>query len=210
MVENRALTDSELMLSVAGHDSKAIEQLYDRYSSLLYTLIKKISQEKETAEEILSDVFIIIWNRADHFDSKTSSVFTWLVTLTRNKTIDVLKRKKGGSDLPDYTDEFEIENILPKLSPAIIPLELEEALKKRDNIVNAINGLTDAQQLVLTLSYFEGLGEKAAAEKLKIPAATVRSKLQVAMGILVQKITNSPGLISKRNQADGEEIILMD
>ena len=78
-------TDAEIMLKVAGYDSKALEQLYDRYSPILYTLIKKIVDDNENAEEILSDVFVIVWRQIDQFDFKTNNVYTWLVTLTRNK-----------------------------------------------------------------------------------------------------------------------------
>jgi len=55
-----SLTDTEIMLKIAGYDSKALEQLYDRYTPLLYTLIKKIISEKETAEEVMLEVFVII------------------------------------------------------------------------------------------------------------------------------------------------------
>lgn len=190
MVENRELTDSELMERIAGRDSKAIEKLYDRYSPLLYTLIKRTAIEREIAEEILSDIFIIIWKRINHFDLKINNVFTWLVLLARNKTIDVLKRKKNISGLPEYNDEYEIENILPKLSPAIKTFDLEEALRMKDKISKALNELTEAQKLVLNLSYFEGLDEKDISARLKIPAATVKSKLQVAIGILLEKLSN--------------------
>jgi RNA polymerase sigma-70 factor (ECF subfamily) len=188
------------MLRIAKRDSKSIEQLYDRYSPLLYTLIKRITGEKETAEEILSEVFIIIWKRIDHFNPDTSSVFTWLVTLARNKTIDVLKRKKGDAHLPEYSNEYETEHILPKLSPAIKQLELGDVLKNSDKLLNALKGLTDAQKLVLSLSYFEGLDEKEVAEELHIPAVTVKSKLQVAMGMLLQKL--------KESHRDSQEILL--
>ena len=92
MAENSKMTDSELMLKVAGYDSKALEHLYDRYSPILYTLIKKIVDDKEVAEEVLSDVFVIIWKKIDQFDFKTNNVYTWLITIARNKAIDTLKR----------------------------------------------------------------------------------------------------------------------
>jgi len=67
-------TDAEIMLKLAGYDSQALKQLYDRYSSMLYALIRKIIPNKELAEEVLSDVFVITWKQMDQFDFKSNNV----------------------------------------------------------------------------------------------------------------------------------------
>lgn len=188
LADNSSISDSELMLKVAGYDSKALEQLYDRYSPLLYTLIKRIVGDKQVAGEILSDVFVIVWKRIDRFDFKSSNVYTWLVTIARNKAVDTVNRKRQKEGLEDYSDKYEVENILPRLSPAIALLGLEQVFGKSDKVNETINGLTDAQRYFLELSYYEGLNEKEIAEKLKIPLPTVKSKLQLALGILKQKL----------------------
>ena len=190
MSEVKSLTDAEIMLKIAGYDSKALEQLYDRYTPLLYTLIKKIIPEKETAEELLSEVFVIIWRQIEHFDFRTSNVYTWMVTLARNKAIDV-KNRTIGKVTEEYTDDYEKEKILPKLSPEIESVELEEVLGMKEKIEGAMKSLTDAQRYVIELSYLEGLDESGIAEKLKIPSSTVKSKLQVAIGNLMKKISKT-------------------
>jgi len=184
--EESTLTDAEIMLKVAGYDSKALELLYDRYAPILYSLIKKIVTDKESAEEILSDVFVIVWRQIDAFDFMTNNIYTWLVTLSRNKAIDFLNRRLCKS-LPEYTDDYEKEFILPKLSPEIHPIELEEVLNNKNRMEKALNSLTDAQRYVLELSYYGGMDQEEIAAKLKIPTVTVKSKLQVAIGNLMQK-----------------------
>lgn len=186
MSEGNTLTDAEIMLKVAGYDSKALEQLYDRYAPILYSLIKKIVTDRETAEELLSDVFVIIWRQIDQFDFTTNNIYTWLITLSRNKAIDVLNRRLGKS-LPEYTDDYEKEFILPKLSPEIQPMELEDVMNNKNKMEKALNSLTDAQKYVLELSYYGGMDQDEIAAKLKIPTVTVKSKLQVAIGNLMQK-----------------------
>lgn len=186
MSEGYTLTDAEIMLKVAGYDSKALEQLYDRYAPILYSLIKKIVTDKETAEEILSDVFVIIWRQIDQFDFTTNNIYTWLITLSRNKAIDVLNRRLDKS-LPEYTDDYEKEFIIPKLSPEIQPIELENVMNNKNKMEKALNSLTDAQKYVLELSYYGGMDQDEIAAKLKIPTVTVKSKLQVAIGNLMQK-----------------------
>jgi len=188
LAENIALKDIELMQKIAGYDSKALEQLYDKYAPTLYTLIKKIVTDKEIAEEILSDVFVIIWRHIDQFDFNTSNVYTWLIMLARNKAIDVLNRRQE-KNLPEYNDEYEKEKIIPKLSPEMKAIDLSEVTVKKEQIEAAINSLTDAQRYVLDLSYYGGLQEDEIAAKLKIPVVTVKSKLQVAIGNLMQKLS---------------------
>ena len=119
MVNINSQTDSELLLEVANDNTAAFEQLYDRYSSLLYSLIKKIVTDKNVAEKILYDVFVIVWKRIDDFDYETDNVYTWIVLLARKKAIDVLKRRRSNTMLPKYDDEFERFNILPNLSKKI-------------------------------------------------------------------------------------------
>ena len=183
-------TDAEIMLKVAGYDSKALEQLYDRYSPILYTLINKIVNDNDTAEEILSDVFVIVWRQIDQFDFKTNNVYTWLVTLARNKAVDVLNRN-AGKMLADYDDDYEKEHILPKLSPEIQALELEDVMDRKNNLNKALSSLTDAQKYVLDLSYFGGMDLAEIAAKMNIPTVTVKSKLQVAFGNLMRKVTEA-------------------
>ena len=190
MADSDSLTDAEIMLKVAGYDSKALEQLYDRYAPILYTLIKKIVTEKETAEEVLSEVFVLVWRQIDQFDFKTNNVYTWLITLARNKAIDVVNRK-GGKLLPEYDEDYEKEFILPKLSSAIEPMELSAVMNKKEKIEKAMASLTDAQKYVLELSYYGGMDQAEIAGKLNIPTVTVKSKLQVAFGNLMKKVSEA-------------------
>ena len=97
MALNIPSTDIELMQRVVAYDSKALEALYNRYSPILYTLIKKIVTDQNAAEEVLSDVFVIIWRKANLFDFSTGNVYTWVITLTRNKAVDFLKRSLNES-----------------------------------------------------------------------------------------------------------------
>jgi RNA polymerase sigma-70 factor (ECF subfamily) len=179
------LTDGELVSNAAVQDMIAFEQLYARYSPLLYSLVKKIVSEKDTAEKILVEVFLIFWKRIEDFEKQ--NVFTSLILLARNKALDYLKRQRKNSEMPEYDDDYERFNILPKLSSKIKPLRLQDAQKIKYEIGEMIKGLTDAQRYVLSLFFFEGLNEIEISLKLKIPLSTVKSKLQVATDILLEK-----------------------
>ena len=172
--------DIDVMKRVAAYDSKALEILYDRYSPLLYTLIKKIAGEKSLAEEILTEVFVIIWRRIELFDIYSGNVYTWLVTLARNKAVDTVRRKNENVEMPEYTNDYEVNFILPKLSKQIDPLDLATTNAIKDSFEVALNKLTDAQQYVIYLAYYEGLTQIEISEKLNIPYATVKSKIRIA------------------------------
>jgi len=184
LATNQSYTDMELLQRVANYDSKALEALYDRYSPLLYTLIKKIVGEPSFAEEILIDVFVIIWRKINYFDFKSGSPYTWLVTLARNKALDTLRRRSNPSAEEEYTENYENFYIVPQLSQSIDILDIQTSYEVKDKVEKALNQLTDAQQYVIYLGYYEGLNEKEIADKLKIPVQTVKSKLKVAMNNL--------------------------
>jgi RNA polymerase sigma-70 factor (ECF subfamily) len=184
MPVNTTSTDSELMQRVHMNDSKALEALYNRYSPLLYALIKKIVADEEVAKDVLSDVFVIIWRKIDLFDFNLNNVYTWIVTLTRNKAIDTIRRDRNSSEMEKYNDEYENTNIIPKLSPTSDPLDIEIATNIKDGIEAALNNLTGAQQFVINLAYYEGLTQKEIAERLKIPVSTVKSKIKIALSNL--------------------------
>ena len=184
MPVNTPSTDSELMQRVHVNDSKALEALYNRYSPLLYTLIKKIVVDEEMAKDVLSDVFVIIWRKIDLFDFNSNNVYTWIVTITRNKAIDTIRRARNSSEMEPYNDDYENKNIIPKLSQISDALDLETANNIKDSINAALIKLTDAQQFVIHLAYYEGLTQKEIADRLKIPAPTVKSKIKIALGNL--------------------------
>lgn len=92
-----------------------------------------------------------------------------------------MRRKRFGDQLPPYNDEYENVYIMPRLSPQIDDLDLQTALEIKKNIENALNKLTDAQQYVIYLAFYEGLTNKEIAGRLKIPFQTVASKINVAM-----------------------------
>lgn len=183
------LTDLELFRKISAYDSRALETLYDRYSPILFTLIKRIVVEERLAEEILIEVFAIIWRKIDRFNFSTGNVYAWLILLSRNKAVDYLRRHRPvrGHEMPEveeYTEEYENAFIIPHLSHGIDQLDLESALNVKSNVEVALSRLTDAQKYVIYLAFYEGFTQAAIAEKLNIPLPTVKSKIQIALSNL--------------------------
>ena len=182
MSKFKDLSDLELMHEIARFESRALEELYDRYSSLLYTVIKKISPDQVTAEMILVEVFVIIWRKIQKFDFKTGNVFSWLITLTRNKAIDTLRRDRSTNSLMDpYDDDYEDYFILPTFTEEMDSLDYHTAFTIKPKIEKSLSKLTDTQKYVLHLAYYEGYAIDEIADKLNVPVETVREKVMTAL-----------------------------
>lgn len=174
-------TDIELMERIQQFDSKSLELLYDRYSPILFSLIKRIVKNNDMTEEVLSDVFVLIWKKIDWFDFTTKDAYAWIILLARNKAVDYIRRKRDPESLPQYTDDFENDFIIPKLSIFIDPLDLKTTQEIKDSVEKSFLRLTEAQQLVINLSFYDGLTQAQIAKKLKIPLPTVENKIGLAL-----------------------------
>lgn len=179
-------TDIEVFEKIVKNDSKALEELYLRYSPILYSLIKKIVKDVETSEEILLDVFTTVWEKIDLFSFKTGNVYTWLITLTRNMAVDYKQDQRNSNS------EFNVQQkdfyIVPILDPDIDSLSLDSAMKIKPEISAALDNLTEAQKYVLLLSYYEGYTLDQISENLNIPVSTVRTKVALALNKLKENL----------------------
>jgi len=178
------------MEKISKYDSRAIEELYNRYSALLYTLIKKISNNEKLAEDILVKVFAIVWRKIDHFESAQGNVYGWLVALARNCAVDELRRSRSVvGKLDDYDDDYEDFFIIPEISSKTDKLDFETATRFKASVETALSRLTDAQKYVIHLAYYEGYNLEEIADKLNIPVETVRNKISTAIQNLKDQLS---------------------
>ncbi|MBN1300156.1 MAG: sigma-70 family RNA polymerase sigma factor [Melioribacteraceae bacterium] len=175
------LTDLEVLKKVYQKDPRALEELYDRYSPLLYSLLKKISPDEKTAEIILVEVFVIIWEKTKLFDFKNGNVYTWLVYLTRNRAIDSIKRSRASSEAIDnYDEKYENFFIIPKLDEKIDSLDLSTAFNIKSKMEKALEALTDEHKYIIHTSFYEGYTLNEIAQKMNLPVESVREKVTSA------------------------------
>lgn len=184
MEDNKIITDTQIMSKIKENDSKALEELYDRYSPILYTLIKKIVPDQTVAEEVLADIFVILWKKGKSFELSNENLYTWLIILARNKAVDRKIRDSKLKELPEYSDDFEDEIIIPKISKSIDPVELSKVQAEKEKFEGAMNKLTEAQKYVINMAFYDGKTQGEIASELNIPQNTVKSKIQVALSNL--------------------------
>ena len=175
-------SDLNLIKRIQKYDARALEEIYNRYSPIMYTLIKKICGDEKTSENILVEVFKIIWLKSDQFNIEHDSVFTLLISLARNRAVDSARRSRNSKSTQEfYNEEYENAYIIPSALRHPEKYDLEKAFKTKERIEAALGKLTDAQQYVILLAYYEGLTVDEISEKLNLPVETVRSKVAVAL-----------------------------
>ncbi|HVX27928.1 MAG TPA: sigma-70 family RNA polymerase sigma factor, partial [Parafilimonas sp.] len=93
MPESVKYNENELVLLLKQRTQSAFNYLYDNYSSTLYTVIVSILQDRELSNDVLQEVFIKIWRQIDQYDAEKGRLFTWMINIARNASIDTLRSK---------------------------------------------------------------------------------------------------------------------
>jgi RNA polymerase sigma-70 factor (ECF subfamily) len=167
--------DAQLLERIVRGEESALSTLYDRYHRLLYTFGMRMLRSVEESEDLLQEVFLQLWNTARSYDRGKGSVYTWLVTMTRNRAIDRL-RSKGYKRQVQHIDIDEIT--LATDSHSSNPYANAELHEHQRLIVTVLQKLTLDQQQVIALSYYEGYSQSEIAAKLDIPLGTVKSRMR--------------------------------
>jgi RNA polymerase sigma-70 factor, ECF subfamily len=170
--------DLKLIKGISEKKEKFLIKLYDKYSSYLFGLIIKIVHNKEDAEEILQEVFVQVWDKALLFDESKGNVIVWLITLTRNKSIDKLRSKSyRNSKITSDIEPFEI--FLSGSESDGLNLTLNQ--ERKSIIIEALAKLPEEQRILIQVAYFEGLSQSELASKFEIPLGTVKTRMRSAL-----------------------------
>ncbi len=172
--EQAPITDAELLRQIADGDEEALSSLYDRYKSILFSLILRILHSQPEAEDILQDVFIQVWNKAGDFDEARGRPFTWLATLSRSRAIDRL-RQLGSRERTATEASRDAVDVLVDAEDDAIRSEQSEVVH------SALAELPEEQRRTLLLAYFEGLTQTEIAAKLNTPLGTVKTRMRSGM-----------------------------
>lgn len=171
--------DIELMAKVAGRDQTAFEQLYDRYAPVVYTMVLRIVKTPEIAEDLLQEIFLSIWNKSGTFSEARGSVYTWVMTMARNRSFDFLKSKEHTSRGPGL-DEQPVLN-LPDTAHMANPLNAAITAEHEGRMREGLALLGKEQRTIIELSYYEGFTQAQISEKLGLPLGTVKTWMRQAL-----------------------------
>jgi RNA polymerase sigma-70 factor, ECF subfamily len=186
-VDYSKLADNTLMRLMAGQQEQALSELYDRYSRLVYSLTINILIDEALAEEVTQDVFLRVWDKAGTYNSNLGKVSSWLVSIARNRAIDVYRsrRKRPEGNLAG----FSIDDALDLPAPTDVEAEVELA-RRQQRVRRAMAQLPEAQRLALAYAYFLGYSHSQIATELNEPLGTVKTRIRMAMQSLRMLLEN--------------------
>ena len=177
--EPGAPSDVDLMLGIQSGDADALSQLYDRYSGIMKALILRIIHNETEADDLLQEVFMEIWNQAKNFSAEKGKPLGWMVTLTRRRAIDALRKKQA------YARAEERLQAEPERQPlAWVENATEKDIEAGDTRVlmaKVINSLPEAQQQVIELAFFQGMSQREIAFHTNVPLGTVKTRLELGL-----------------------------
>lgn len=147
--------------------------LYDRYSSIVYSVALRVLGDTGTAEDVLQDVFMQLWRNPRTFDSSRGRLGAWLAVITRNRAIDALRKRRPENDIADVVVSVE-----PDLA----------AEADRSRLAQKVRGLLGTmpapQRAALELAYFEGLTHTEIAAKTGEPLGTIKTRIRAGLTAL--------------------------
>lgn len=157
-----------LMTRIAAGERDALKQLYDATSAKLFGVCLRILSDREECEDVLQDVYVTIWRRADRYDGARASVMTWLSTIARNRAIDRL-RARGPMAYAEQVDDLEIADGAESAE------SLLSAADDRNRLHGCLSELDERTEKVIRTAFFEGVTYEALAQRMEAPLGTVKS-----------------------------------
>ena len=154
-------------------DQQAFSYLYDNYSGALNGIICRMVDEVQLAEDILQEAFLKIWNNFSQYDSNKGRLFTWMINLTRNLTIDTLRSKGYKKQQKISKDENSVTNYHDKSYGT----DRFDTIGLRKQVAN----LKPEQKSIIDLAYFSGYTQEEISKALGIPLGTVKTRMRSAI-----------------------------
>lgn len=170
--------DMGLLTRIQSGDQEAMSALFDRYGTMVYSVALRVLKDTGEAEDVMQETFVQIWKNPGAFVSGRGSLGGWLVVVARNRSIDVIRRRRPSEPvelfaLPSSTNlaqEAERNSLLEKIRGVMLSLPVE-------------------QQKSVELAFFEGLSHSEISEKTGDPLGTVKTRIRLAL-ITIRKALN--------------------
>lgn len=162
--------DSVLLGLVQKGDEQAMASIFDRYSKVVYSVALRVLRDPAGAEDVLQEIFMQIWRNPDSFVATRGSLGGWLAVVSRNRSIDTLRRRRPTDNIDDMplassynlANEAELHSMMEKARGAIQLLPIE-------------------QRKTLEMAFFDGLTHSEIAEMTGDPLGTVKTRIRSAL-----------------------------
>ena len=188
-LSDEAFADIALIVRIVSRDERAVGELYDRHSRVLYGLILRILRDRSEAEEVLQEVFVLVWTRAETYNPALGTPAAWLVRIARNRAIDRLRANSV---------RLRAVESAPIPPPAASPESEASAGEQQHAVIRALEALPCEQRLPIEQAYFLGLTQPELGRAPQLPLGTVKTRIRIGMQALRAALPASPSNNERR------------
>ncbi|MCW3116543.1 MAG: sigma-70 family polymerase sigma factor [Chitinophagaceae bacterium] len=172
MISKFTYGEAELVTQLQHRNNQAFTYLYDNYSKALYGVISQIVPDRESADDILQEVFINIWRKIETYDISKGRLFTWMLNIARNAAIDKIRSKSYRNELKNQA----LPDDVSMLGDQFVKSKADETGLKK-----VLGKLKKEQRELIELSYFQGFTQEEISKGLNIPLGTVKTRMRSAL-----------------------------
>ena len=176
--------DRAVLERIARGELGALDDLYERYKTMSYSIAYRITNDATLAEDVVQEAFLGAWRNAARYMEGRGSVKTWLLSIVHHRAIDAVRRRRATVELPERDEAPPQALRLPDVWSEV------SATLDADEVRAALGALTDVQREAIELGYFGGLTQVEIAEKTGAPLGTVKSRMR--LGLLAMRKVLSP------------------
>jgi RNA polymerase sigma-70 factor, ECF subfamily len=167
---NAITSDLQLVKALRSADQAAISALYDRYSSIVYSVALRVLQDTGAAEDVLQEVFMQLWRNPEAFDASRGNMAAWLAVIARNRAIDSLRRRRPENDIEDTVVSVEHD--------LVSETDRSRTIEK---VRGALQAMPAPQRSAVEMAYFEGLTHSEIAGKTGEPLGTIKTRIRTGL-----------------------------
>src|SRR3954471_14752095 len=180
--------DRAVLVRLADGELDALEDLYDRYKTMAYSIAYRITNDASLAEDVVQEAFLGVWRNASRYVEGRGSVKTWLLSIVHHRAVDAVRRRRPVVELPERDDLPP-----PALTLPDIWHEVAGNLDRRE-IAAAMTTLSDVQREAIELAYWGGLTQQEIAERTGAPLGTVKSRVRLGLLALRRALVGDDAL----------------
>lgn len=166
-----------LIAAVARRDRAAFKRVYNLTSARLFGAVLKIVRDRDVAEEVIQDAYLRIWEKASTYRLDVGSPLTWMISIARNRAIDVIRKRKEVLVAANEDGEDWMEQIA---DPGIGDIDIED----RDGLRRCLEGLEETQRDCIVLAYCSGYSRDELAKRYDRPVNTIKTWLHRGLAAL--------------------------
>ena len=184
-----AISDEALMRAIARRDAASLSALYDRYGCILKALIIRVVHDEAEADDLLQEVFLQVWQQAQNYSSDKGKPLGWIVTLTRRRAIDRLRKRQAYCRAKD---RFEVTTERQPISWVNNRIDNDICMEDMRSFLNSkIKVLPPFQRQAIEMAFFNGMSQREIAIATETPLGTIKTRLELGLRKLSESIRGS-------------------